>query len=184
MSYALRPAMPADFENLGILFQASIEELSAAAYSDEQRALWGAKADDEKAWAKHLSGCLTLVAEEDDEPVGFAAMRDNAVIENVHVHPDLAFMGVGRQLMDALERLAQARGAKKLAVAATDNALPFFEKLGYVAVRRSTLSIGEEWLPSMVMEKKLGEDGSEGDGAEPESGDADGASGGSSDGGE
>lgn len=155
MSYALRPALPADYADLGILFQASIEELASAAYSDEQRAMWGAKADDEKAWAKHLSGCLVLVAEEDGEPVGFAAMRDNATIENVHVHPDMAFMGVGRQLMDALERLAQARGAKKLAVAATDNALPFFERLGYVAVRRSTLSIGEEWLPSMVMEKPL-----------------------------
>ncbi len=155
MSYALRPALPADFVDLGILFQASIEELASDAYSDEQRALWGAKADDEKAWAKHLSGCLVLIAEEDGEPVGFAAMRDNAIIENVHVHPDMAFMGVGRQLLDALERLAMARGAKKLSVAATDNALPFFERLGFVAMRRSTLSIGEEWLPSMVMDKAL-----------------------------
>jgi putative acetyltransferase len=155
MSYALRPALPADFADLGILFQASIEELASDAYSDEQRALWGAKADDEKAWAKHLSGCLVLIAEEDGEPVGFAAMRDNAIIENVHVHPDMAFMGVGRQLLDALERLAMARGAKKLSVAATDNALPFFELLGFVAMRRSTLSIGEEWLPSMVMDKAL-----------------------------
>ena len=158
MSYALRPAWPTDYENLGILFQASIEELAADAYSDEQRALWGAKADDQAAWAKHLSGCLTLVAEEDGEPVGFAAMRDNAVIENVHVHPDMAFMGVGRQLLDALERLAMARGSKKLSVAATDNALPFFERLGFVAMRRSTLSIGEEWLPSMVMDKALAPD--------------------------
>lgn len=155
MSYALRPALPADFADLGILFQASIEELASDAYSDEQRALWGAKADDEKAWAKHLSGCLVLIAEEDGEPVGFAAMRDNAIIENVHVHPDMAFMGVGRQLLDALERLAMARGSKKLSVAATDNALPFFERLGFVAMRRSTLSIGEEWLPSMVMDKAL-----------------------------
>ena len=155
MSYALRPARPADFDDLGILFQASIEELAADAYSDEQRALWGAKADDQAAWGKHLSGCLVLVAEEDGEPVGFAAMRDNTVIENVHVHPDMAFMGVGRQLLDALERLAMARGSKKLSVAATDNALPFFERLGFVAMRRSTLSIGEEWLPSMVMDKAL-----------------------------
>ncbi len=155
MTYALRPALPADYENLGILFQASIEELASDAYSDEQRALWGGKAEDQTAWTKHLSGCLTLIAEEDGEPVGFAAMRDNAIIENVHVHPDMAFMGVGRQLLDALERLAMARGAKKLSVAATDNALPFFERLGFVAIRRSTLSIGEEWLPSMVMDKAL-----------------------------
>jgi putative acetyltransferase len=155
MSYALRPALPADHESLAILFQASIEELAADAYSDEQRALWGGKAEDAAAWTRHLAGCLVLVAEEDGEPVGFAAMRDNSIIENVHVHPDVAFMGVGRQLLDALERLATARGTARLSVAATDNALPFFEKLGFVAVRRSTLSIGDEWLPSMVMEKAL-----------------------------
>jgi putative acetyltransferase len=155
MSYALRPALPVDYDDLAILFQASIEELAADAYSDEQRALWGGKAQDAKAWARHLSGCLVLVAEEDGEPVGFAAMRDNSIIENVHVHPDVAFMGAGRHLLDALERLAMARGATKLAAAATDNALPFFEKLGFVAVRRATISIGEEWLPSMVMEKPL-----------------------------
>ncbi len=155
MSYALRPALPADHADLGILFQASIEELATDAYNDDQRAMWAAKAEDEKVWSKHLSDCLTLVAEEDGEPVGFATMRDNAMIENVHVHPDMAFMGVGRHLVDALERLAQARGAKKLAASVTDNALPFFEKLGYVAVRRATLSVGDEWMASMVMEKAL-----------------------------
>ncbi len=155
MSYALRPALPADFPDLGILFQASIEELASQAYNDDQRAMWAAKAEHAETWAKHLGACLTLVAEEDGEPVGFAAMRDNAMIENVHVHPDMAFMGVGRHLVDALERLAQARGAAKLAASVTDNALPFFEKLGYVAVRRATLSIGDEWMASMVMEKPL-----------------------------
>jgi putative acetyltransferase len=156
MTYTLRPALPADHGDLAILFQASIEELALDAYTDEQRALWAAKAEDVTAWSKHLAGCLVLVAEEDGEPVGFAAMRDNAIVENVHVHPDMAFMGVGRTLMDALERLAEARGAKKLSVAATDNALPFFERLGFVAVRRATLSVGDEWIASMVMDKALG----------------------------
>jgi putative acetyltransferase len=155
MSYALRPALPADFADLAILFQASIEELSLDAYDDAQRAVWAAKADDEAAWAKHLAGCLTLIAEEDGEPVGFAAMRDNSIIENVHVHPDMAFMGVGAQLIDALERLAAARGVAKMSVAATDNATAFFERVGYVAVRRSALSAGDQWLPATVMEKAL-----------------------------
>ncbi len=155
MSYALRPALPSDFGDLAILFQASIEELSLDAYDDAQRAVWAAKAEDEAAWAKHLASCVTLVAEEDGEPIGFATMRDNRIIEDVHVHPDMAFMGVGSQLVDALERLAAARGSKTMSVAATDNATAFFERIGYVAVRRSTLSSGDQWLPATVMEKTL-----------------------------
>jgi putative acetyltransferase len=156
VTYSLRPALPADHADLAILFQASIEELAGDAYDDAQRAAWEAKAEDQAAWSKHLAGCLVLIAEEDGEPVGFAAMRDNSIIENVHVHPDMAFMGVGAQLIDAMARLAEARGAKKLTAAATDNAIPFFERTGFVAVRRSTVSAGEVWLPATVMDKALG----------------------------
>lgn len=157
MSYALRPALPADHADLAILFQAAIEELAFNEIDDIQRTAWQAKAQDEAQWTKHLSGLLTLIIEEDGEPVGFAAMRDNRIVEHVYVHPDLAFMGVGSQLMDAIERLAGARGTTKLEVAASDNAKGFFEKLGFVALRRATLSSGEEnWLPTTIMEKAIG----------------------------
>ncbi len=159
MTYALRPALPQDHADLGILFQASIEELAFDHLDEAQRVAWEAKAEDQAKWSKHLSGLLVLVAEEDGEPVGFAAMRDNRIVEHVHVHPDLAFMGVGSQLMDALERLAAARGTTKLEVAASDNAKGFFEKMGFVALRRSALTAGEDWLPpATVMEKALGQE--------------------------
>jgi putative acetyltransferase len=58
-------------------------------------------------------------------------------------------------LVDALERLAGARGAKRLVVDASDNAQPFFRKRGYEPQQRNTLEIGGEWLANTTMQKKL-----------------------------
>jgi putative acetyltransferase len=63
-------------------------------------------------------------------------------------------------LVDALERLAGARGTRRLSVDASDTARRFFEKRGYLAQQRNTISRGDEWLASTTMTKQLTPDGS------------------------
>jgi putative acetyltransferase len=58
-------------------------------------------------------------------------------------------------LADALEKLAAARGAKLVTVDASDSARGFFEKRGYVAQQRNTVSRGGEWLANTTMDKRL-----------------------------
>ncbi|MFM9975796.1 MAG: N-acetyltransferase family protein [Beijerinckiaceae bacterium] len=152
----LRPYLPTDAELLAILMQASIEELAVDDYTEGQREAWAAVAEDEEGWAKKLAANLTLVALDDDgEPVGFAVLIQNRAIAHVHVHPDLVGMGIARQLCEALEKLALARGGDVLAVDATDNAKGFFEKLGYEAKARNTINYADEWLGATAMEKPL-----------------------------
>ena len=73
----------------------------------------------------------------------------------LYVHPAAAGQGVGAMLIDALEKLAGARGAAKLTVDASDTAHGFFEKRGYVAQQRNTISVGDEWLANTTMQKQL-----------------------------
>jgi putative acetyltransferase len=58
-------------------------------------------------------------------------------------------------LIDALEKLAGSRGAPKLIVDASDNSRGFFEKRGYVAQQRNTVSVGDEWLANTTLSKQL-----------------------------
>ena len=58
-------------------------------------------------------------------------------------------------LVDALEKLAGARGAKHLTVDASDTAEPFFKKRGYVAKQRNTVTLNGEWLANTTMQKTL-----------------------------
>lgn len=154
---SLRPFLPADAPVLAALFRASIAELTGDDYDEEQQEAWSAAADDEEAFAARLAGALTLVALRDGAPVGFAALKDNAHIELLYVSPEAAGTGVARALADALETLAKARGTRKLTVDASDTALGFFQKRGYVPQRRNMVPLADTWLGNTAMEKPLGE---------------------------
>src|SRR4051794_28025098 len=152
---ALRPYLPADAPALAEIFRASIEELTGEDYSAAQQAAWIATADDEDGFGARLAQNLTLVATLAGSPAGFASLKGNDHIHMLYVHPAAAGQGVAALLADALEKLAGARGAKRLTVDASDTARPFFEKRGFEAQRRGTVALGGEWLGNTTMEKRL-----------------------------
>lgn len=155
---ALRPMLPADIPLLAEIFRASVEEIAVEDYSDSQIEAWLEAADDEAAFGKRLTDQLTLLATMDGAPVGFASLKGADVIDMLYVHPAAAGQGAATMLVQALEKLAAARGAKKLTVEASDTAHDFFSRRGYAAKSRNTVLRGDEWLANTTMEKSLGDD--------------------------
>lgn len=152
---ALRPFLAADAPLLAAIFRASIEELTEEDYNPAQQEAWASAADDEDAFAEKLGQQLTLIATLNGSPVGFAALEGGSKVAMLYVHPAVAGQGVGSMLYDALERLAAARGASQLTVEASDSASGFFQKHGFTAEQRNTVSVGNEWLTNTTMKKKL-----------------------------
>jgi putative acetyltransferase len=152
---ALRPFLAEDTPVLAAIFAASIEELTGDDYSEAQQQAWAGAAEDEEQFGKRLASELTLVATLQNSPVGFAALKGTDHIDMLYVHPGAAGQGVASMLSDALERLAGGRGAKALTVDASDNAVEFFEKRGYVAKQRNTVTVNGEWLANTTMQKTL-----------------------------
>jgi putative acetyltransferase len=152
---AMRPMLPTDTPLLAEIFRASIEELTADDYSEAQQEAWASAADDEEAFGARLAGELTLVATHAGAAVGFAALADDTRIDMLYVHPAAAGQGVAAMLCDALERLAAARGSKELTVDASDTARGFFERRGFAAKTRNTVTLGDEWLANTTMVKPL-----------------------------
>ena len=140
---------------LAAIFVASIEELTGDDYSEAQQEAWAQAAEDEEAFGAKLAGQLTLIATIQNAPVGFASLKGPDHIDMLFVHPSVAGQGVASMLVDALEKLAGARGAKSLTVDASDNAEPFFKKRGYVAMQRNTVTLNGEWLANTTMQKTL-----------------------------
>ncbi|MFL9826973.1 GNAT family N-acetyltransferase [Rhodoplanes sp. SY1] len=153
--FALRPVLPADTPLLAEIFRASVEELTGDDYSEAQQEAWMTAAADEAAFGKRVTDALALVVTLNGTPVGFVTLTGGETIDLLYVHPGVAGMGAGAMLVDAIEKLAGARGAKTLVVDASDNARNFFEKRGYVAQRRNTVLRGDEWLANTTMEKAL-----------------------------
>src|SRR6476469_8358621 len=138
---ALRPFLAADTPVLAAIFAAAIEQLTGDDYTEEQQQAWASAADDEDEFGKRLAGALTLVA----------TLQGPNHIDMLYVHPGAVGQGVAAMLIDALERLAGGRGAKALTVDASDNALEFFAKRGYVAKQRNTVSRNGECLANTTM---------------------------------
>jgi putative acetyltransferase len=152
---AMRPMLPADVPELAEIFRTSIQDLTADDYSEAQQEAWAAAADDEEEFGKRLADELTLVATFGGAAVGFAALADNKRIDMLYVHPAASGQGAGAMLCDALEKLAAARGSKELTVDASDAARGFFEKRGFKAQSRNTVSLAGEWLANTTMTKVL-----------------------------
>lgn len=152
---ALRPFLPVDTPVLADIFRESVTELTADDYSEAQQEAWLSRLEDLEAFAQRLGGQLTLIATLQGSPVGFASLHGNNKIDLLYVHPVATGQGVGSMLADALEKLAGARGAGQLIVDASDTARGFFEKRGYVAQQRNSVSVGDEWLANTTMHKQL-----------------------------
>ena len=152
---SLRPYVPADAKRCAEIFRASIEELAAEDYDADQREAWASRADDEDAFAARLAGALTLVAVIDGAVVGFASLKGADEIDMLFVDPEFGRQGAGVALVDALTRLARARGAKRLTVEASDVARPLFERQGFIAQKRNLVRKGDEWLANTTMTKTL-----------------------------
>ena len=156
---ALRPMLPADVPVLAAIAVAAIMELTGEDYDEDQQEAWAAGFDDEAALTERLVERLTLVATRGGDPVGFIALADNRELDLLYVHPEVAGQGIGALLCEAAEKLAKARGSKSLTVDASDSALGFFQKRGYVPRHRNTVPRGGVWLGNTTMEKNLEEGG-------------------------
>jgi putative acetyltransferase len=153
---SLRPYLPADVRRCAEIFRSSIEELAADDYDEEQREAWAARADDEPAFGARLAEALTLLALIDGAIAGFASLKGADEIDMLFVDPEFARQGVGRTLVDALMKLAEARGAKRITAEASDVAKPLFERLGFAAQQRNLVSKGDQWLANTTMARTLG----------------------------
>ena len=151
----LRPYLVSDAKRCLDIFVRSVAELASEDYDEDQCEAWIAAVGDEKELAKRLAAMLTLIATIDGQAVGFASLKGADVVELIYVDPEFARQGVATTLLDALTKLAAARGGKRLTADVSDTAKPLFEKQGFVGERRNLVTLGEQWLANTTMSKPL-----------------------------
>jgi hypothetical protein len=88
--------------------------------------------------------------------VGFTALVAPGHVDLLYRASGGGWQGVGTMLLEALEKLAGARGAKKLTAEVSDTATDFFRHRGFTAMQRNSVLRGGEWFANTTMEKPLG----------------------------
>ena len=98
-----------------------------------------------------------IVAEDNGQITGYAVLNaSTGEVDGLFVEPAQHGRGIGAMLMTAIESVARDAGRDRLFLSASLNAVPFYARAGFVAVREEMYphrsGIG---IPSVFMEKRL-----------------------------
>lgn len=99
--------------------------------------------------------CTHFLATAGGEPVGTARLRlvdGKAKAQRVAVLRQSRGAGIGRSLMASLEAVARTRGAREVVLAAQVSAIPFYQRIAYVAEGEEFMDAG---IPHRWMKRPL-----------------------------
>ena len=151
----LRRAIKADAPACLEVFRAAVRRGTDEHYTLTQRAAWAPAVIDRKAWETARLWQPTWVAEVRGAVVGFCDLRPNGEVNMLYVHPDHTRRGVGRSLLDEVERSAREKSMPRLHALASLVAEPVFARAGFVVVERRWAERHGERLAQAAMEKML-----------------------------
>ena len=139
------------------LIRRSVAELAAACYTPEEIDAWLGHYPDSTEFAKWGRHRTTLVARDEGRLVGFGQVDlGRREIEGIHVDPDRARGGIGRQLVVEMENVVLAAGFKDIQVQASLNAEDFYVACGYATVERISFRCRNGVsLDALLMQKSL-----------------------------
>jgi putative acetyltransferase len=152
----LRPAAPNDLARLWELRTRAVGHACTVHYSEEVMSVW-LTSPPPVGLLDLLAQGGGLVAEEQGRMLGYAVLDAvSGEVEAVFVEPAQQGRGIGALLLRSLEDAARAAGRDRLYLSASLNAVPFYARAGFVAVREELYphrsGIG---IPSVFMEKRL-----------------------------
>ena len=142
----IRRARQDDCQSIQTVHVAAVTGIRTALYTPEEIQAWSTPKKPE-SYEESIRNKEFFVAEEDNAIVGFGVLnQESSEVEAVYVNPRAGGRGIGLELLRKLETRGRALGLGVLRLNASLNAVPFYERAGYVAQERSKyrLSTGVE----------------------------------------
>lgn len=151
-----RRAEPADLPALWALRTRAIRAGCAGHYPPGVIDIWCEAAPPETMAALIAAGGA-LVEEDAGQLLGYAILNlDTGELDAAFVDPAQQGRGVARRLLAALDAMALRHGLRRLFLSSSLNAVPAYERAGYVALRRESYPHRSGIvLESVYMEKIL-----------------------------
>lgn len=151
-----RRATPADTPALWPLRTRAVRAGCASHYAPQVIEAWCAAPPPERLPALIEAGG-GIVMEEDGTMAGYAVLDlASGEVDALFVEPVHQGQGIARELMIALEAMAKERNMGRLFLSASLNAVPFYERAGFKAIREELYPHrGGQSLASVYMEKRL-----------------------------
>jgi len=132
LTLSIRRGTEDDRQGIWTVHVRAIREVCSRSYSAEQVASWAGLLFPD-SYVAVIRERFLVVAEDTSGIAGFGQLNQvSGEVDAVYVLPERQGKGIGGALLHSLEDAARAAGLKKLHLSATPNAVPFYEKTGYV----------------------------------------------------
>lgn len=152
---SLRHATQADLPALKALFVQTIQQACTNDYTPAEIKVWTSTVENADRWQLMLDTQCVLVAHEGDAVAGFGTLKEGNYLDFMYVHPDFLRRGIASQLLEALEKEAQKHSTATISSDISITARPFFERKGYVVIRKNHNERDGEVLINFKMEKSI-----------------------------
>lgn len=155
-SWRVAPLSAEEAQTAARLFRRTVHAVNARDYSPEQIDAWAPEDDAyRQALADKLARQRTVGVRECGILIGFGSLDEAGNVDMLYVHEDRQRQGIGRRIVEELERLAAADGSRVIGAFASITARPFFKRLGYAIVRENAVVRRGVSLENFYMEKSL-----------------------------
>jgi putative acetyltransferase len=149
----IRRYQPGEEQALFEVYHSAIHEVASRDYSPAQLDAWAPADLDRDLWTARIRGINPFVADIDGVLVGYADVQDSGYIDHFFVSGRHPRQGIGRALMQAIEREAERQSIKTLSSDVSRTAQPFFESFGFVVVEQRRPVVRGIELANALMQK-------------------------------
>lgn len=118
------------------LFTNTIHKICNKEYTKEQLNAWANLHIDYNSWEERLNKTKPYLAILDEKLVGFAEFYED-YIDCFYVHHEYQGCGIGKMLLNHIFKIAKEKEQTLLRVDASITAKPFFEKSGFIEVKKN-----------------------------------------------
>ena len=133
----IRLATQSDIEEAKSLFADTIKSTCKNDYNVEQINAWVSSVENKERWESLLKEQYFIIAQIEEEMVGFATLEDGCYLDFLYVHKDHLRKGIANLLYDNLKAEASRRGIQKLSSDVSITAQPFFESKGFKIIKEN-----------------------------------------------
>ena len=131
----IRKAEITDLEKITHLFRETVLHINSKDYSQSQVEIWSSGADNTEKWKQRIEQQYFILAQMENQIVGFASISPDGYLDVFYVHKDFQKQGVAKALLKEIEKQAKIQKNKEITSEISITALPFFEKNGFKVVK-------------------------------------------------
>ena len=133
----IRRALREDCQSIASVHAAAVRGIRTALYTPEEIQAWAVPKRPE-SYEESIRTKEFFVAADGGAILGFGVLnQETAEVEAVYVTPEAGRRGLGLEILRKLEERARAQGLAQLRLNASLNAVPFYERAGYLAQEQS-----------------------------------------------